>query len=666
MTAQRLQLTWYNKDKALIPTETGKYGYTWVDPSDPRYCETHTLVMDDYVHGSQTPKSDEFEYSERADLEPPEDNLLILGESGDVLEALTRVPELAEKYVGKVRLIYIDPPFNTAQTFASYEDNLEHSIWLTMMRDRLLHMKKLLTDDGSIWVHLDNVEVHRMRLLMDAIFGPGNFLAEVVWQKADSPRGDAQGFSSDHDTILVYGRSSTPHLNRMSRTASDNSRFSNPDNDPQGIWFSDNRSAPANIGNRKQHPSTFGIQHPITGDILYPAIGGCWRFGIERLLPALREFADYEVVPPDLDLRLNRTNLHSSQLREDVGDVMIRGGASAPSQQRARARIKALQWPEFFVTESSFGRKAYPPEQGQPPRTWWDNEEVGHNRQAKAEQKALSTGGTTFSTPKPERLLERVIHIGSDPGDIVLDVFAGSGTTAAVAQKMGRRWLTCELLESTFSTFTRPRLAKVVNDQDPGGVTSTMGERVADSEGGLPDGVSPDDAAKFTSVLNKLISDDAAAKKSALVKQLKAAAKTTRTKDVINWRGGGGFQVAHLSPACFDYDETLNRVMLTPEATGQVLIESVAANLGFTLLHPDDDYVFDGRRGNALLKVVEGVATVEQVDWLVSQIETGETIVLAATSVMDGVREHLRRSCKGSRVVAVPDDVFRYTQGGDL
>ena len=117
MTAQRLQLTWYNKDKALIPTETGKYGYTWVDPSDPRYCETHTLVLDDYVQGSQTPKSDEFAYSERADLEPQDDNLLILGESGDVLEALTRVPELAKKYVGQVKLIYIDPPFNTAQTF---------------------------------------------------------------------------------------------------------------------------------------------------------------------------------------------------------------------------------------------------------------------------------------------------------------------------------------------------------------------------------------------------------------------------------------------------------------------------------------------------------------------------------------------------------------------
>ena len=123
MANQRLQLTWYNKDKAPTPTETGKYGYTWVDPSDPRYCETHTLVLDDYVQGAQTPKSDDFAYSERADLEPQDDNLLILGESGDVLEALTRVPELAKKYVGQVKLIYIDPPFNTAQTFASYEDN---------------------------------------------------------------------------------------------------------------------------------------------------------------------------------------------------------------------------------------------------------------------------------------------------------------------------------------------------------------------------------------------------------------------------------------------------------------------------------------------------------------------------------------------------------------
>ena len=662
MTAQRLQLTWYNKDKALIPTETGKYGYTWVDPSDPRYCETHTLVLDDYVQGSQTPKSDEFAYSERADLEPQDDNLLILGESGDVLEALTRVPELAEKYVGKVKLIYIDPPFNTAQTFASYEDNLEHSIWLTMMRDRLHHMKKLLADDGSIWVHLDYAENHRMRLLLDEVFGCSNFIAEFVWQKADSPRGDAQRVSVDQDVILCYAASGSTVMNRMERTAADNARFSNPDGDSKGVWFSDNRSAPTNVMSW-QHPSTFAIQHPISGEMIYPAKGGCWRFGRERLLESLNEYAEYASGDVDIAARVANTSLRSDQVRSDIPDLVLVDPASAA--QCARTRIDDGNWPEFFVTATSFGRKSYPPNEGQPARSWWPNDQVGHNREAKSEIKALFSGATPFSTPKPERLLERIIHIGSNPGDIVLDVFAGSGTTAAVAQKMGRRWVTCELLESTFTTFTRPRLEKVLNDQDPGGITRTKGERVDATEDGLPDGVSPEDAAKFTSVLNKLIKDDPELKKSIEVKTLKAASKTRRTKEVVNWRGGGGFQVAHLSPACFDYAPELDRVMLTAAATGQTLIESVTANLGFTLLHPDDDYIFDARRGNALLKVVEGAATTEIVDWLASQIQPGETIVLAATTVMDGVRQHLRKLVKGSRVVALPDDVFRYSEGGD-
>lgn len=662
MTAQRLQLTWYNKDKALIPTETGKYGYTWVDPSDPRYCETHTLVLDDYVQGSQIPKSDEFAYSERADLEPQDDNLLILGESGDVLEALTRVPELAEKYVGKVKLIYIDPPFNTAQTFASYEDNLEHSIWLTMMRDRLHHMKKLLADDGSIWVHLDYAENHRMRLLLDEVFGCSNFIAEFVWQKADSPRGDAQRVSVDQDVILCYAASGSTVMNRMERTAADNARFSNPDGDSKGVWFSDNRSAPTNVMSW-QHPSTFAIQHPISGEMIYPAKGGCWRFGRERLLESLNEYAEYASGDVDIAARVANTSLRSDQVRSDIPDLVLVDPASAA--QCARTRIDDGNWPEFFVTATSFGRKSYPPNEGQPARSWWPNDQVGHNREAKSEIKALFSGATPFSTPKPERLLERIIHIGSNPGDIVLDVFAGSGTTAAVAQKMGRRWVTCELLESTFTTFTRPRLEKVLNDQDPGGITRTKGERIDATEDGLPDGVSPEDAAKFTSVLNKLIKDDPELKKSIEVKTLKAASKTRRTKEVVNWRGGGGFQVAHLSPACFDYAPELDRVMLTAAATGQTLIESVTANLGFTLLHPDDDYIFDARRGNALLKVVEGVATTEIVDWLASQIQPGETIVLAATTVMDGVRQHLRKLVKGSRVVALPDDVFRYSEGGD-
>ena len=339
-------------------------------------------------------------------------------------------------------------------------------------------------------------------------------------------------------------------------------------------------------------------------------------------------------------------------------------------------RLRALQvletgpWPIYTISDrpgSKFASKMYLSDMpGRTPVNLLSYDEVGHNDTAKKEIKALFPGVTPFSTPKPERLLERIIHIGSNPGDIILDVFAGSGTTAAVAQKMGRRWVTCELLEDTFNRFTRPRLEMVVNDEDSGGITSTKGERIDATEKGLPEGITPDDAQKLTSLLNKAICHQPDLKKSADIRAVKHLVKTRRSKDEVNWRGGGGFQVAHLSPACFDYDPELDRVMLTADATGQTLIESVAANLGFSLLHADDDYVFDGQRGNALLKVVEGVATVELVDSLVAYVQPNETIVLAATSVLDGVRQHLRRACKGSRVVAVPDDIFRYSEGGDL
>lgn len=662
MTAQRLQLTWYNKDKALIPTETGKYGYTWVDPSDPRYCETHTLVLDDYVQGSQTPKSDEFAYSERADLEPQDDNLLVLGESGDVLEALTRVPELAEKYVGKVKLIYIDPPFNTAQTFAHYEDNLEHSIWLTMMRDRLLHMKKLLAEDGSIWVHLDNSENHRMRVLLDEVFGGTNFVAEVIWGKADTSRNDAKQFSVDQDYLYIYSKNPGWELNRLPRTAAQDAIYGRPDGDLVP-WIAKPGHAP---GAATHQGMVYAIQSPFTGELLYPPKGGHWRLGQEAMFNSLSGWARYErrIIDDDAQ-RAQICGVMIDELRRDVPALMLKDDLDLARASAEEALSRS--WPQVFFING--GRriqvKGYLPEGGTTPRTIWGFSDVGSNRNSKAESKAIFPDEEVFSTPKPERLLERIIHIGSNPGDVVLDVFAGSGTTAAVAQKMGRRWVTCELVEDTFNRFTRRRLEKVVNDQDPGGITRTKGERVAADDVDLPEGVSPEDAAKFTSVLNKLIKDDPELKKSVEVKALKAAAKTQRTKEVVNWRGGGGFQVAHLSPACFDYDPELDRVMLTAEATGQTLIESVAANLGFTLSHPDDDYIFDARRGNALLKVVEGVATTEIVDWLASQIQPGETIVLAATTVMDGVRQHLRKLVKGSRVVALPDDVFRYSEGGD-
>lgn len=303
------------------------------------------------------------------------------------------------------------------------------------------------------------------------------------------------------------------------------------------------------------------------------------------------------------------------------------------------------------------------------PEDWWPYIEVGSNDEAKNEIKTLFTGEKPFDTPKPERLLERIIHIGSNPGDIVLDCFAGSGTTAAVAQKMGRRWVTCELLESTFESFTKPRLEKVVNDVDPGGITRAKGERVPAEGVELPDGVSSDDAAKFTSVLNKLVADDPELKRNAVVKELKRRSKTRSTKEVVNWRGGGGFQVAHLAPACFDYDEELGRVVLTEAATGETLVRAVAANLGFSLLEYGDwgrydGYYFEGYRGDTLLKVWEGIADSELVDWLVSRLSDGQNMVLATTQALDGVREHLRRARRGSRLIVIPDELFPYTKGG--
>ena len=662
MSKTRLQLTWYNKDKALIPTENGKYGYTWVEPSDPRYCETHTLVFDEYVKGKQTKKMDEFQYSVQADFTPQEDNLLILGESGDVLETLTRVPELAEKYVGKVKLIYIDPPFNTAQTFASYEDNLEHSIWLTMMRDRLLHLKKLLAEDGSIWVHLDTSENHRMRLLLDEVFGQQNFVAEIVWGKADTSRNDAKQFSEDQDYIYIYSKMGNWKLNRLPRTMQQNSIYKNPDGDSRP-WIAKPGHAP---GAATHQGMVYAVQSPFTGELLYPPVGGCWRLGQAQMHTELSKYTQYELVEiNDQEKRAEICGVDVADIRTGVKALLLKN-----SIEMAKAEAAAVEkgvWPDvFFIND---GRriqiKGHLPEGGVTPRTIWNFTDVGSNRNSKAEVKALFPGETPFSTPKPERLLQRIIHISTNPGDIVLDCFAGSGTTAAVAQKMGRRWITCELLESTFYKYTLPRLEKVVNDKDKGGITQTKGESIAADGVELPEGVSLEDAAKFNSVLNKLIADNEELKNNKVIKELKAITKTNRSKETINWRGGGGFQVAHLSPACFDYDPKYDRVLLTADAKGSILTKSVAANMGFMMNDQDKYSIFDARRGNSLLKVIDGVATIEIVDWLISQIEEGETVVLAATSVMDGVREHLRRNCKGSRIVVIPDDIFHYTEGGE-
>ncbi|WP_247828232.1 site-specific DNA-methyltransferase [Arthrobacter antioxidans] len=656
-TKQRLELTWYNKDLALIPAEHGKYGYAWVSPNDPRYCQTRPLILTEYVEGRQADKADDQFYSDRADLEPQTQNLLIVGESGDALEALTRVPELKDRYVGQVKCIYIDPPFNTGEmTFGNYEDNLEHSVWLGMMRDRLKHLRKLLSNDGTIWVHLDDTENHRMRLLLDELFGSGNFVAEVQWQKADSTRNDAAGLSSDHDTILVYRKSSRWTPNRLPRTAASNARFSSSDGDPIP-WFDADPTAP---GAEKHQGMVYAIQHPITGKLVYPARNRCWWTEQAALLSIMSEYAPYEL--RDIQDDVTRAKLCGTQtvdVREGVPAIML----AVPLEEAevtARQRYEEGNWPAVLLRSGGtggLGRKAYASTQGLTPSTWWSNSAVGHNREAKAELKALFPGAIPFATPKPERLLERVIHIATNPGDIVLDVFAGSGTTAAVAQKMGRRWVTCELIEDTVENFTRPRLQRVINGDEPGGVTRVPGERIAAIDVELPDGMTADEAQRFTSLLNRVIKSDEELKKSSVVKDLKARTKTTKTKNAVNWRGGGGFDVARLAPPCFDYDEELGVVTLTEAAENlEALTASVAANLRFKLT--PEHRVFHGVQGRMRLFVTRTPLTPEFVTEIASHLEEGEGLTIASTVILDGAAQALRESARGSRVLHVPQDLF--------
>ena len=624
--SQRLELTWFNKDKALIPSARGRYGYDWVDPRDPRYCEVHTLVEVGAVEGAREEELSGQTYSPTSRLAPTVDNLLICGESGDVLEALHHVPELAEKYVGKVKLCAIDPPFNTLNLFRDYDDGLEHSIWLTLMRDRLIHIKKLLSPDGTIWVHLDDSENHRMRSLLDEVFGAEQFVAELAVEMNPKGRQLGDGLARSHDTIYVYARTQDVRLNSGDASQVDLSDF--PHRTGDGVPF---RFLPLRNTNKKFNPQT--------ARTMYFPLYGCAKTGkvATQTFPGAVEvwpvFGDgspavWRWSPPKVDAQ-------SDELRAR----MVRGHLGR--------RLDIFQ----IDTAGEDRIKKF--------KTIWPSREVGSSDSALNEIKALFPGIDAFATPKPEKLLERIIHIATDPGDIVLDVFAGSGT---VAHKMGRRWVTAELLEKTISTFTLPRLTKVVRGEDPGGITSAPGERVDASEDGLPEGLTPEEAQKLTSLLNKAVRGEAKLKTDPALRQVKALVKTKTSPGQINWRGGGGFRVMKLSDDVFTYDPSRQLVMLTDAAHGDTLIASIAANLGFC--RTPDAHPFHGRKGKMRLVVMEGAVTEQVVDDVLAHLPAGERVTIAALSVPDGVRKYLRERSRGSVIKHVPDDLFSFA--GDL
>jgi len=641
----RLELTWTDKDKALLSTGDGRYDYTFVDPSDYRVSEVRLLREVDEVI-APTPAG------RPADLPAPTgDNLLITGDAMHVLDALAGLPEYAQQYLGKVKLVYIDPPFNTGQACTSYEDNITHSIWLTMLRDRLRQIKPLLSDDGSVWVHLDDVEVHRCRLVLDEEFGAENFVAEIAWQKVTSPRNDTTGISVSHDVLLVYRRSQRWVPNRMPRLASSNtSRYRSRDGDPVP-W----RDGDATAGKAAtNHPMVYAIQHPVTGGLMYPTPGRTWGKAQSWFLDQLNEYARYEL--RDIGDAARRALICGTTVQDVKAGVpaIMLAQPLEDAARSARARHAAGHWPDLVfldIEKERVQRKKYLVDDGRVPETWWVASEVGGSLRGKNQVRDLFPDTHAFATPKPEELLHRIIHIATDPGDIVLDCFAGSGTTAAVAHKMGRRWVTSELLAETVETFTKPRLARVVRGQDPGGVT-TVTERVADVEA-LPDAMTAAQAQEFNRLLSKAVRalDDSPAT-AGVVKALRAATKT-RDVTTTTWHGGGGFR--HLEVMASMFVEHAGMILLADWATRGDLARAMCAQLG---VRYEPDGAFAGAKGRTRYVIIDGLAGRATVEAVLDRLPQGQVVEIWATQVDPDAAAVLRAARPGSRLEVVPTSVL--------
>lgn len=431
---QKLELTWIGKDNRpkLEPR-------ILIEDPDKSYHAKH-LVSD----------SDLF------------DNRLIFGDNLLALKALE------QEFAGQVKCVFIDPPYNTGSAFTHYDDGVEHSIWLGLMRDRLEIIRRLLSDDGSLWITIDDNEAHYLKVLCDEVFGRANFISNAVWQKKYTVANDAKWLAENHDHILVYALNKErwrPY--RLGRSAEMDDRYRNPDRHPKGPWKATPLYA-KRTGSEKEQAFSFTFRNGVTWS---PPRGTSPRFPAD----ALRKM--------------------------DAGDEIWFGtdGHAIPSRKTFLSELKIS---------------------GAPAPTIWLHSDVGNNHEAREEVKAINPDDS-FATPKPEKLLKRVLELATVEGDLILDSFAGSGTTGAVAHKMGRRWIMVELGEHCH-THIIPRLKKVIDGEDGGGVT-----------------------------------------------------------EAVNWKGGGGFRYYRLAPSLMEKDKWGNWVINQTYNAAQ-LAQALCKLEGFT------------------------------------------------------------------------------------
>lgn len=442
------------------------------------------------------------------------DNRLIFGDNLLALKALE------QEFTGKVKCVFIDPPYNTGSAFAHYDDGLEHSIWLGLMRDRLEIIKRLLSDDGSLWITIDDNEAHYLKVLCDEIFGRGNFVSSFAWEKDKGRRNDTD-ISSAHDHILLFVKNREVWKkirNPLPRTEAQKSRYRNPDNDPRGVWLQgDNGTAKS---------GSESLRYPITlpsGRVVTPPKGNYWRFSKDNFEKARSE-----------------------------GRVYF--GANGDGMPLIKRYLTDVQ-------------------DGVVPRTWWTAEEAGSNQSAKRDHlRKLLPDIEPFATPKPEELVRLVLHIATNPGDLVLDSFAGSGTTGAVAHKMGRRWIMVELGEHCH-THIIPRLQKVIDGEDQGGISKA-----------------------------------------------------------VNWQGGGGFRYFRLAPTLIVNDKWGNQI-INPDYNPEMLAEALAKLEGFTYMPSENLWWQHGYSSeNDFIYVTTQSLSVEQLQVLSDEVGSGRSLLICCSA----------------------------------
>jgi adenine-specific DNA-methyltransferase len=467
-----------------------KLELTWIGKGDEPKLEPRILI-----------ENPEYSYGD-----PNTENMLIHGDNLLALKALE------QDYAGKVKCVYIDPPYNTGNAFEHYDDGLEHSQWLNLMTPRLRLLRNLLRTDGSIWISIDDDECHYLKVLCDEVFGRHNFINNVVWEKKYTVANDAKYFSDNHDHILVYAKNKDLwNINRLSRTETMNKAYRNPDNHPKGPWKATPLQAKSGTDSSFEHVFPNGVK---------------WS-------PPKGRFSAYS----------------HSKLDELYNENEIWFGNDGKATPSRKTFLSELKNPGLVA------------------RTLWRHDEVGHNHEAKSEVKVFNEENP-FSTPKPERLLARIITLGTNPGDYILDSFLGSGTTCAVAHKMKRKWIGIELGEHAKS-YCYPRLKAVVNGEQ-GGISKA-----------------------------------------------------------VNWKGGGGFKFYTLAPSLLNTDKYGNWV-ISKEYNANMLAAAMAKQEGFRYQPDESTFWKQGKSSEKdYIFTTTQFVTVESLDKIHDEMNPDESLLIA-------------------------------------